>query len=394
MKVAIFTDTYLPQINGVATASAALAKALRENGQEVLVVCPNVHGEEHETFYDHMICIPGMTLKSLYSYKITGIYSSKAFEKIKEFRPDVIHVQTEAGTGIFGRLCAGRLDVPLVYTYHTMYADYTYYVSKSFQPVDNLLKKGVASLSSFLGDSTTEFVTTSEKTKQALIRYGVTKYINVVPNGIDLSCFFPENVDLSKVKEVREKYGLEGKKTVLVLGRLAKEKSVDVVLADLRAYLDAHPSFPLKVLVVGDGPDKKNMMKYAGELKLMPYVDFLGAQDHSVTPYFYYAADVYISASVTETQGLTYIEAMASRTLVFARYDLNLKGVISDGKTGFFFTDRDSFVEKFDRIMNMSEEEKKQIEENAFAEDVDQYSLDLYYKRIRNVYDKAVRKYW
>lgn len=394
MKIAIFTDTYLPQINGVATASAALAKALRQNGEEVLVVCPNVHGEERETFYDHMICIPGMTMKSLYSYKITGFYSQKAFDKVKEFRPDVIHVQTEVGMGIFGRLCAGRLNVPLVYTYHTMYADYTYYVSKSFQPVDNLLKKGVASLSSFLGDSTTEFVTTSEKTKEALIRYGVNKYINVVPNGIDLSSFFPQNVDLSKVKEVREKYGLEGKKTVLVLGRLAKEKSVDVVLENLRAYLDWHPDFPLKLLVVGDGPDKKNIEKYAEKLNLSPYVEFLGAQDHSLTPYFYYAADVYISASVTETQGLTYIEAMASHTLVFARYDLNLKDVIHDGKTGFFFTDQASFVDKFDKIMYLSEEEKKQIEDSAYEEDVDQYSLDLYYKRIHNVYLKAVRKYW
>src|SRR5574344_439976 len=126
MKVALFSDTYPPQINGVATATATLAEALRQHGDDVLVVTVALDKQRKMTYQDGIIRMPGITVKRLYNYKFAGFYSSRAEKLIVAFHPDVIHVQTEVGIGIFGRILERKYSIPLIYTYHTMYEDYTY----------------------------------------------------------------------------------------------------------------------------------------------------------------------------------------------------------------------------------------------------------------------------
>lgn len=394
MRIVLFSDTYPPQINGVATATATLNKALTEAGHQVLVACPALEGQTRITYENGIIRVPGYTAKNLYSYKLTGFYYPEAFKYIKDFKPDVIHVQTEAGMGIFGRICASKLGVPLVYTYHTMYEDYTYYVTKGLGGFDDFAKKLVANLSVFLGDSATEFITTSEKTREALLKYGMKTAINVIPNGIDLADFEEKNIDFAKVSGIRKQYELDGTFSVLILGRLAKEKSVDFVLENLALYHQKHPELKLRVLIAGDGPDKKRLMKIAEEKDILPFTAFLGAVDHKLTPYFYRACDLFISASLSETQGLTYIEAMSSRELVLARKDLNLIGLIEDSRTGFFFTDETTFASQLDHILSLNKEEKDTIRKNAEERCQKLYSLKLYAEREVTVYEKAIRKYW
>lgn len=169
MKIGIFTDVYPPEINGVATASATLAKVFRENGHEVLVVTTAPEGVKHIQYQEDegVIRIPGIVMKKLYNYKMTWIWNKKVARFLKKMNLDIIHVQTELGIGIFARLAAKILNIPLVYTYHTMYEDYTYYVTKGKKHFDKFAKKVVANLSRFIGDTSTEFTTTSEKTKNA-----------------------------------------------------------------------------------------------------------------------------------------------------------------------------------------------------------------------------------
>ena len=214
MRIAIFSDTYYPQINGVATATYTLANVLKAKGNDVLVVTVGLEGQKKLTFEDGVVRIPGIVAKKLYSYTIISIFSSKAYKIVKNFAPEVVHIQTEMGAGIFGRIVASSLKVPLIYTYHTMYEDYTYYVTKGIKPIDGIAKSMVASLSTLIGDSTTEFTTTSYKTKKALRRYGVKKYINVIPNGLNLDMFDVKNLDKTKLEELKKKLGIEGKFTI------------------------------------------------------------------------------------------------------------------------------------------------------------------------------------
>ena len=110
-------------------------------------------------------------------------------------------------------------------------------------------------------------------------------------------------------------------------------------------------------------------------------------------PFYYHLADIYTSASITETQGLTFMEAMAAGNIVLARFDYNLTGTIIHEKTGFFFNDDDSFVLQAEHIFNMNEEEKNSILTNAY-QIVDRYSIENFYLNIMRVYNRAIRKHW
>ena len=143
MIIGLFTDTYPPEINGVATSTEMLRKTFEAHGHIVYVVTTNPFSNKME-YKDNVLRIPGILLKKLYNYRLAGIFNPKATKIIKSWNLDVIHCQTEGGVGIYARLLAPSLDVPLITTYHTMYVDYTYYFTKGIldQSVKSIVKKG------------------------------------------------------------------------------------------------------------------------------------------------------------------------------------------------------------------------------------------------------------
>ena len=390
MKIAFFSDTYPPEINGVATATKTLFDAFKKNGHDVFVVTTNPFSKKVE-YKDNVLRIPGITLKWLYSYNMAGFINPKATKIIKKWSLDIIHVQTEAGIGIYGRLLASKLKIPLVYTYHTMYVDYTYYVTKGVldPAAKGIVKKWTKSVSS----SVTEMTTPSLKTKNALREYGVDRYINVIPNGIDLEMFEERNIDKNYIKEFKEKNKIEDKYILLSLGRVAKEKAIDVLLEGYATFLKNSTNDNTVLLIVGDGPDRNRLENLAFELGISKNVIFVGKVPHEQVPYFYFMSNLYISASTSETQGLTFIEAIAAKTLVLCRFDENLEDVIKEGKTGFFFSDNKSFNQKLISILKMNEEEQNRIIQQAYEQN-QKYSIDTFYDRMYEVYKRAIRKNW
>ena len=130
MRIALFTETYLPSINGVVTHVKTLKEGLEALGHTVLVVTADSRVNNHVIADDVMYC-PAVKLKKIYNYDIAPPISKERLDKIKSFAPDIIHIHNEFGVGISGVLIARTLKVPLVYTLHTMYDDYVYYVAKN-----------------------------------------------------------------------------------------------------------------------------------------------------------------------------------------------------------------------------------------------------------------------
>ena len=350
MRIAIFTDTYPPYINGVSTSTFNLANCLKANGHEVLVIAPRPTDGKMEKIGD-VLYIPGIDLKWLYGFRLTNIFSNKPMSEIKKFNPDVIHNQTDFTIGMFARRCAKRLRIPIVYTYHTAYEDYTYYVARGI--MDRFAKRIIRTYSRDLADRMTEFITPSEKTKEYMRLVGSDIYVNVIPTGIDFSIFKDDKIDKKKMAKFKEEHGIKPTtKVLLLLGRIAKEKSMDVSLRGIAAYHKKHPEVDVKVLVVGNGPFKEELELIAEDLGISSYVDFIGEVSGLEVPFYYHLADIYTSASITETQGLTFMEAMAAGRIVLARFDSNLTGTIINGKTGFFFTDDNSFVSQVEKIFS------------------------------------------
>lgn len=391
MRIAIFSDTYPPQINGVATSTYNLVNTLKAHGNQVLLVIPNMDEGKFE-YVDDTIMIPGFVLKKLYGYRGTWIFNTKAYQIIKDFKPEVIHVQTDAPVAFFGRIVAKRMGVPVVHTYHTQYEDYTYLVTHGY--FDRIAKKTIRAYSVSLAKNSAQFITPSIKTKEMLRHYGSDDYINVVPTGIDFSLFKKENLNKKEIVEIKKKLGIENDTFVfLILGRLAKEKSMDVSIDGFYQFCKKYSDVKAKLIIVGGGPFQDNLKQQVKRLDLDDKVIFVGPVLAPKVPYYYHLANIYTSASVTETQGLTFMEAMASGTIVLARFDDNLTGTIEDNETGFFFNDLNSFVEKSYKIYMMNEKEKLAIQNNAYKI-IEQYSIETFYNNIMEVYHRAVKSYW
>lgn len=391
MKIAIFSDTYPPFINGVSTSCFNLRQTLVAHGHEVLVITPRSDDGKLE-FKDGVIRMPGIENKKLYGYRFPKPFDNQVYKLVKKFKPDLIHYQTDSMLGVFARIVAQKLDLPIVYTYHTSYEDYTYYATHGV--FDRVAKKIVRTYTKIVAKNTTEFITPSNKTKDFLRSTGTDIYINIVPTGIDFSLFEDNKRDLIKEKNFKKELGIDDDTLIfLILGRLAKEKSMDISIKCYSKFVKTHPEIKSKLLIVGDGPDRVFLDQLVERENIRNYCHFVGAVKAEEVGFYYHISDIYTSASITETQGLTFMEAMASKCIVLARFDDNLSGTIIEGETGFFFTNEDSFISKVLEIVNLKKEEKEKIVSSALKI-VDFYSMEKFYENIMEVYYRAIRKNW
>lgn len=387
MRIGIFTDTYLPDINGVVTSVLTLKKALELFGHEVYVVTN--HDDLLKTKYeDKVLYLPGLKLDFLYGYKLTNPIQIAAAKPIKSWNLDIIHVHQEFGVGIFGRAVAQAFDIPLVSTYHTTYEDYTHYINVlHIDKIDELVKKAIEGLSKTFTKKSNIVIAPSEKTKKMLEGYGIKNQIEVIPTGLDLQRFNKNFIDQRKIDAIKKEYNLLDDNTIFIyVGRLAKEKSIDMLIDAFEIV--KNKKLPAKLLIVGDGPDRKNLEKQVKSLKLEASVVFAGAKNSNEIPNYYHAADAFISGSTTETQGLTYIEALASGLGLFARKDDVLKGIVIEGETGFYFDDIKDLANKIESFI-LNHDFKKQIREKALTVSK-QFGLEEYYKMIIKCYNEAI----
>lgn len=388
MRIGIFTDTYLPDINGVASSSHILRNELVKHGHEVLVVTTEIKkGVDYEDD-PHVYRLSGIELKKLYDYRLASFYSVKAMKVIKEMDLDVIHVQTEFSVGIFGKIAANILNIPVIYTYHTQYEDYVHYapVIGKFESAQPLLKKAVSKISQLYGDGCTELIVPSLKTKEILDGYGVENDMHVIPTGLELDRFEKSSLDLNHLNMVKNECGLNHDDvfSLIFLGRVAPEKSIDMIIDAL--YILKERNNNVRLVIVGGGPGLDDLKDQAEKLGLSQDIYFAGAKLAKEVPYYYHACQVFVSASVSETQGLTYIEAMAAGLPVLARYDKNLDGIINDGKNGFFFHDEKKLADCIEKIMQM---DLSALKTQAYL-DSRQYSSENFYQKVINVYQEAI----
>lgn len=389
MNIALFTDTYLPDINGVATSTHILRNELVKHGHHVLVVTTILpHDSDYQDEDQYVLRLPGLDLKKLYGYRASNIYSFKGMKEIKEFSPDLIHIQTEFGIGIFGKIAGEILNIPVCYTYHTMWADYSHYIAPgNIKAVDTVAKKIIEKISKIYGDSCTELIVPSQKTADALREYGISNSIHVIATGLQLEQFSKNNMNQEVMNEIINKYHLKDKFVVTFLGRIAPEKSVDLLIEAMKDLSKKDDSICL--MIVGGGPQLDELKEIVNDYQLNDCIIFTGPKESSLVPSYYHVSDLFVSASITETQGLTFIEAMASGIPVLARYDKNLDGVIVDGRNGYFFSDKDDLVDKILRLSQMDLSELSQ----CAIEDALQYSSENFYKKIMETYQKALSKH-
>ena len=386
MRIGIFTDTYPPYINGVSTSVSMLENELRKKGHQVYIVTVNTENMRYKYENDeHIIRIPGVPI-GIYDYRLTGVYPLKAINKIKKWNLDVIHSHTEFGVGTFARIIAKQYNIPLVHTYHTMYEDYVHYITKGY--FNNTSKKIVEYLTNFYCNQTaTELIVPTKKTYDLFKeKYKYTRNVHIIPTGIEVEKFYKENTDPAKLEEIRKKHGLnKGDFVILYVGRLGQEKSVDVLI---EAHQELAREYKAKLLIVGDGPDMDTYKNLVHKLKIDDNVIFTGKVPWTEVTLYYQIADIFATASKSETQGLTVIEAMAASLPVVAVDDESFRNVIIDGLNGHLFDTKKeykkyvkSFIDEPSKLQQFS----KQARINA-----DTYSSKYFAERVLDVYRLAI----
>jgi 1,2-diacylglycerol 3-alpha-glucosyltransferase len=391
MRIGIFTDTYSPDINGVVSSIVTLQEGLIELGHEVFVI--TTHAKLISTkFENNVLRLPGIEIKKMYGYVLTTPAHFLAFNHVKSMNLDVIHVHTEFGVGIFGHIIGSMLKLPIVSTYHTTYEDYTHYVNIfNSKTVERLAKKTVMKLSRMYGSHCMAIVSPSEKTKEMLLRYQIETPIHVIPTGLNLDKFKARYSEDDK-KAFRSKIGIsENDYLITYVGRIAKEKSIDVVINGMKELVEINTH--VKFLVVGGGPALEELQEQTDKLKLNDHVIFYGKVANQLVPEIYGLSDMFVSASLTETQGLTFIEALASGLPVFARKDDVLDELVFDQETGFYFADAKEFAKKVDTYTKLSVEEKASIENNT-QRVVEKFDRLTFAKKVSETYELAMKRYF
>lgn len=391
MRIGLFSDAYLPDINGVVSSVATLKGALEKLGHTVFVIS-NHKGMTIE--YDeknHILHLPGIEWKKMYGYKISSPIQVMGENYIRKMNLDIIHVHTEIGIGLFARQMAKKYNIPLVYTYHTLYEDYVHYVNpREIESVDHTTKRIVRFLSKVAGNGPMAVIAPSNKTKKALLSYGVTTPIYIVPTGIDLSEYKISNLDPEKVKAVRQSVQIPANHhAVVFVGRIAKEKCIEMPIQALSLSKDPL----LELVIVGAGTDEKYYHELADTLGVHDRVHFTGKIAKEKIPYYYAAFDCFVSASLSETQGMTYLEALATGLPVFGRRDEVLDGLIDEGVTGYYFDDANELAQKWEAFFSQSEQRRKAMTPLCEAKTKD-YDTELFAQKVLAVYQQAMDDYY
>ena len=385
MRIGLFTDTYAPQINGVATSILMLERALRKLGHEVYVVTVNNDILSYDFGKENIIRIPGVPT-GIYDYRLGGIYPLKAINKIRKWNLDIIHSHTEFSIGTFARIMAKQLDIPIVHTYHTMYEDYVHYITKGH--FDSTSKKIVEYFTKFYCDKTvTELIVPTKKTYDLFKeKYKYERNVHIIPTGIEVERFYKENIDFKKVIVLKEKYNIKDDDfIILFVGRIAKEKSIDFLI-DNQIHL-LRKNKKCKLLIVGGGPDLDDLKKKSK--KLGDNIIFTGKVPWNDVPYYYHLASCFATASHTETQGLTVIEAMAAGIPVVALDDESFNTVIKENIDGYLFSDKKKYRNSILSLMNDKELCKKMGAQALLSSN--EYSAKYYAEKVLDVYNIALK---
>ncbi len=387
MRIGIFTDTYPPYINGVSTSVAMLQGALEKKGHEVFIVTVNADNMSYKYENENRIIrIPGIPI-GIFDYRLTGIYPLRAIEKIRKWNLDVIHSHTEFGVGTFARIIAKQLSIPLVHTYHTMYEDYVHYITKGY--FNGTSKKIVEYLTKFYCDKTaTELIVPTKKTYDLFKqKYHVERNIHIIPTGIEVERFYKENFTKKEIQDLKKEIGFqEDDFVILFVGRMGKEKSVDFLID---AQKDISKKYPCaRLLLIGDGPYLETYQNLAKKLKLEQKIKFLGKIPWEKIPLYYQLGDIFVTASQTETQGLTIIEAMAASLPVVAIDDESFNTVIIDELNGYLFKNKKSYKQTVERLIK----DKQQIDRISKQARIsaDLHSSKYFAERVLDVYKVAL----
>ena len=383
MKVLITSDLYKPSVNGVVTSILNLKEGLEKRGHEVkiLTLGDTLRSKETEEGYELGSISGGKIYQGV---RIGGIHLFGEVSKAIEWGPDVVHTNCEFSTFISALRIAHELQIPLVHTYHTVYEDYTQYVLPGKMTGKTLVKE----FTKIIARGTDGIIVPTPKIEQMLKDYGVKMQLFVVPTGVNLHKFSSiRNQEFIRLK--RQELGIPEENRIMIsVGRVAPEKSLDKLI-DTRHLMG---DVPVTLLIVGGGPAEEDLHRQAEELHLLESkkVVFTGMIDPEEVHSYYQLGDVFACASTSETQGLTYYEAMACGLPLICLRDECLDMLVEEGENGYQCKSIEQLKDCL--LDSLGQPEKLQQMGQKSAMKVQEFDNDLFCQRVEQIYLELIRQ--
>ncbi|MDD4809274.1 MAG: glycosyltransferase [Bacilli bacterium] len=389
MRIGMFTDIYYPYLSGVVISVDSLRKTLEKQGHEVYIITSNL--ENQKFLYDKknkIIRIPGINTP-IPGTKLVYPYSIRTARIMKKWKLDIIHSHTEFGIGTFARIIGQQLNIPIVHTYHTMYEDCVYFVTKGY--FDNVSKKVVEYLTKFYCDKIiSELIVPTEKVKEKIKKeYQVKRNIHIIPNIIEIEKYYQENILPDVLDGYKKQFKIDNDNFyIMYLGRVSEEKNIAFLMNAMPKLIAYNKK--IKLVICGSGNALDNLKKIADKKKIRDNVIFTGLYPFEESQYYYQLGQVFVMSSKSETQGMTVIEALASSKPVICIEDESYKNTVIHGYNGYLFKTEKEYIEY---VKKLFEDSKllKQMSKNA-RESIQKYSPQVFANNVINVYKIAIEK--
>ncbi|MFC1563069.1 glycosyltransferase family 4 protein [candidate division KSB1 bacterium] len=379
MNILFTTDTYLPNINGVVTSIENYRKNLQSLGHNLFVVAPKYPSYK---FQEHVIPVGSVPFLGEKEYRSSIPFKILLKKKWSKLNIDVIHTHTIFNLGIFGYYIAKRLHIPLIHTYHTYYEEYVHYLR-----MPQAISKPAARIYSrdYLNKCDL-IIAPSQKIIDVLKEYRVKKKIVLLPTGIeDVKKYSGE-----AVKSFKMKFQKTSKtKILLYTGRIAREKNLELII---KAFINLiNEGLDVVLLLVGDGPRKKDLQKLADSEDMSDCIYFTGYIPHEEIGLYYLISDLFLFSSVTDTQGLVILEAFSYGLSVVAVEAGPTSELVENGVNGLLTKNNE--YDFFQKIKNIICDEKLLNElKSKKDEKISELSISKQCLKLLNFYKEVINE--
>lgn len=330
MNIAFFTDTFIPQVNGVANTVYRSAQELTSLGHNVCIytISKKSKKELNKLTGDKIkvFTIPSVSAL-IYKGERIAIPMGLSIKEMRKFKPDIIHTHTPFSMGKEAILCAKKLNIPLVGTHHTFY---DYYLKHIYLDYDWTKKFSWNYTVKYYNHCKT-VISPTQSLADSLKLNNLLKNIEIVPNPVDIEKFFPVKNREEKEK-LKSSFKIKGK-SLVYMGRVSYEKSIDQVIKSVAII--AKEVKDIKLLIIGDGPERKNLIKLTEDLGLQNNVIFTGFIYGDDLIKALQVSDIFLLGSKSENMPLAVLEAMATGLPILSVSSLGMVEIVKDGQNGF-----------------------------------------------------------
>ncbi len=336
---------------------------MRALGHQTMVVAPD-YGFEQGNDNGDILRVTSLSFPNLrFSIPLEFMDWTAIEEKVTSFNPDLIHAHHPFKLGKSALDLADQLEVPLVYTYHTLYEFFTHYFLMDTEPVRKQVREYVVNFANCCD----QVITPTEPIRQHLIEMGVNTRTASIPTGIDFSRF--DNIPAERIEQWRQKLNLARfDKILFCAGRISREKNLGLILHALRALSDSGRNYGL--VIAGKGPARRPLQKEVAGLKLEDRVVWTGFVSQEELPELYLLSDLFLFPSPSDTQGIVLYEAQAAGKPIVAVESMASQAIVTDGKNGRFAkNDAADFAEKIKEVLDHPERFNAPFDREAFSKE-------------------------